>query len=248
MKKFYFTAFVIITFIILTPSQASAQISLKVGGGVGYSLPSGDYGGSTTDLYAGTKYGMENGFNVHGKVRFNLLVIGGFGEIGYTSFSGSGEAEPGTGNIDVSHKMLSLKIGPEVHIPLPLSPVTPYALGFISFNSISGDIEFQGVSNVPSGKYDMATASRIGLGLGAGVLFSLGSLDFDVNIQYHFINIGGKEYKIENVTSHERLDNYTSLNDAKDPLYNLNSTGHFIKDDRGISALELKISIMFGLL
>lgn len=248
MKRLYLTASIILIFIFLVPSQTSAQISLKVGGGVGYSIPAGDYGGSTTDFYSGTKYGIDNSFNIHAKVRVNLLVIGGFGEIGYTSFSGSGEAEPGTGNIDISHKLLSLKIGPEVHIPLPLAPVTPYAMGFISFNSISGDVEFQGVSNVPSGKYDIATASRIGLGLGAGVLFSLGSLNLDINIQYHFINIGGKEYKIENVTSHERLDSYTSLNDANDPLYNLNSTGHFIKDDRSISALEFKISIMFGLL
>jgi opacity protein-like surface antigen len=248
MKKLYLTIPIIILYTIIFSSQGNAQISFQIGGGLGYSLPMGDYGGTTMDFYNGTKYGMESGFNLHAKARFNLLVIGGFTEFGYTSFSGSGEAEPEQGNIDISHKLFSIKVGPEFHISIPASPVTPYALGFVSYNHISGDVEFQGVSNVPSGKYDLATASRIGLGAGAGILFSLGGINLDVNIQYHFINIGGKEYKIEDITSHEILDSYTSLNDGRDPLYNVNSTGHFIENDRGISALEFKLSIMFGLL
>ena len=31
------------------------------------------------------------------------------------------------------------------------------------------------------------------------------------------MNLVAKEYKITNVTSHTRLDNYTNLNDDKDP-------------------------------
>ncbi len=248
MKKIHLTIPVIILFSFLFSYQADAQISFQIGGGVGYSLPAGDYGGSTTDFYNGTKYGMESGFNLHAKARFNLLVIGGFGEIGYTTFSGSGDAEPGHGTVDISHKLISVKLGPEFMISIPMSPVTPYAQGFVSYNSLSGDVEFQGTSSVPSGKYDIASASRIGLGLGAGVLFSLGGINLDVNIQYHFINIGGKEYKLENVTSHTRLDNYRSLNDGKDPLYNTITTDHFIQNDRTINTLEFKLSIMFSLL
>lgn len=69
----------------------------------------------------------------------------------------------------------------------------------------------------------------------------------DLSIQYHLINFTGNEYKIENVTFHERLDNYTSLNDGADPAYVNGSNAHFIKDDRGIGAMEFKVTAMFGL-
>ena len=102
------------------------------------------------------------------------------------------------------------------------------------------------VSGVPSGKNDIASATRIGIGGGGGVMFSMGGIKLDLNIQYHLLNFGGKEYKIENVTSHERLDNYTNLNDDKDPVAGT-TTDHFIADSRGISAIEFKLTVLFGL-
>ena len=247
MKKSHLSLLTALLFIVVFSFQSNAQITLQVGAGAGYSVPMGDYGGSTTDFYAGTKYGLESGFNLHAKARVGLIFINAFGEIDYSSFSGNGDAEPDQGTVDISHKIVSFKVGPEFPIEIPMSPITPYIQGFLSLNTISGSVEFQGVSNVPSGSYDIASATRIGIGAGAGVTFSLGGLKLDANIQYHLINLAGKEYKIETVTSHERLDSYTSLNDSKDPSYTATSTGHFIQDDRGISALEFKLTAMFGL-
>jgi opacity protein-like surface antigen len=247
MKKLSILSLSTILFILIFSFQTRAQITAQIGGGIGYSVPTGDYTGSTTDYYAGTKYGMSSGFNLHAKARLGLLFINAFGELDYTSFSsGKGDAEPGQGTVDVSNKIVSIKIGPEFPISIPMSPISPYLQGFVSFNSISGNVEFQGVSNVPSGSYDIASATRVGIGAGAGVTFTVGGLKLDANIQYHLINLTGKEYKIETVTSHERLDNYTSLNDSKDPAYNA-TVGHFIADDRGISAIEFKLTAMFGL-
>jgi hypothetical protein len=247
MKKLHISFIAIALFVLVFAYQTNAQITFQVGAGVGYSIPTGDYGGSSADFYNGTQYGVESGFNLHGKARVGLLFLNAFGEVGYTNFTGNGEAAPGQGSIDISHKLVSIKIGPEFPINIPLSPVTPYLQGFVSFNTISGNVEFQGVSNVPSGKYDIASASRVGLGVGLGAIVKLMGIKLDINIQYHAINIAGKEYKIENVTSHERLDNYTSLNDGKDPLYNANTVGHFIQNDRGIGALEFKLTAMFGM-
>ncbi|HEY6907032.1 MAG TPA: hypothetical protein VI230_06155, partial [Ignavibacteriaceae bacterium] len=165
MKK-QITVFAIFLPILLFSTDVSAQISFKVGAGLGYAIPSADYGGTTIDFYNGTKYGLEPGINFHAKARLNLLFISAFGEIGYTSLSGSGESEPGQGSIDISHKLFSIKIGPEFHIGIPMSPVSAYLQVFGAYNAISGDVEFQGVSNVPSGKYDLASASRIGAGAG----------------------------------------------------------------------------------
>ena len=247
MKKImqlFFATFILILFFSI---QTNAQISIQVGGGLGYSLPTGDYNGTSNDFYNGTKYGMKSGFNLHAKARLTLLFISAFGEIGYTAFSGNEEAQPGQGNIDVSNKLISIKIGPEFPINIPMSPIIPYIQGFVSYNTISGNVEFKGVPDVPSGKYDIASASRIGLGAGIGAIFSVGTFKLDANIQYHLINLAGNEYKLENITSHARLDNYTSLNDSKDPLYNNNTVGHFINNDRSINALEFKLSVLFGI-
>lgn len=234
-------------FVLIFSYQTNAQVTLQIGGGLGYSTPTGDYGGNTTEFYDGTKYGIESGFNYHAKARVGLLFLNVFGEIGYTTFNGAGESEPMKGSVINNHNVFSIKVGPEFPITIPLSPITPYLMGFVAVNTFSGDVEFQGVTDVPSGTYDLASATRVGIGGGGGVMFSAGPLKLDLSIQYHLINFTGKEYKIENVTSHERLDNYTSLNDAADPAYLNGSDSHFIQDDRGIGAMEFKLTVMFGL-
>jgi hypothetical protein len=247
MNKNNISFFGVAFFILLFAYQTNAQVTLQIGAGLGYSTPTGDYGGDMTEFYNGTKYGIESGINYHAKARVGLLFLNVFGEIGYTTFSGEGEAAPGQGNINLSHNVFSMKVGPEFPITIPLSPITPYLMGFVAVNTFSGEVEFQGVSDVPSGTYDLASATRVGVGGGGGVMLSAGPLKLDFSIQYHLINLTGNEYKIENVTSHARLDNYTSLNDGADPAYVNGSGAHFIQDDRGIGAMEFKLTAMFGL-
>jgi Outer membrane protein beta-barrel domain len=247
MKNIHISFLTAALLVLICTYQTNAQVTLQIGAGLGYSTPTGDYGGNTTEFYNGTKYGIESGFNYHAKARVGLLFLNVFGEIGYTTFSGEGEATPGQGNIKLSNNVFSMKVGPEFPITIPLSPITPYLMAFVAVNTFSGQVEFQGVSSVPSGTYDLASATRVGIGGGGGVTFSAGPLKLDLNIQYHLINFTGNEYKIENVTSHARLDNYTSLNDGADPAYVNGSDSHFIKDDRGIGAMEFKVTAMFGL-
>lgn len=246
MKKIHLLIYTLVLFVFLFSLQTNAQITLQIGGGLGYSVPTGDYGGSVSDFYNGTKYGMKSGLNFHGKARVGILFLNAFGEVDYTTFSGDGDAQSGGGTIKNSHKIVSMKIGPEFPISIPLSPITPYVQGFVALNTFSGDVEFTTVTGVPDGKKDLASATRVGLGAGVGVMFSLGGLKLDANIQYHLLNFAGKEYKIDNVTSHTLLDNYTSLNDDKDALAGT-TTSHFISNSRGISAMEFKLSVMFGL-
>lgn len=241
-KKLFSIGLIIVLFSLSLHAQ-----SFQVGAGVGYSVPSGDYGGETTGFYSGTEYGMSSGFNVHAKARLGFIFMNVFGELGYSSFSGEGNALENRGTLNISNSVLSIKAGPEFKLSIPTAPVTPYFQGFASYNSFSGTVEIKGVTNVPSGEFDIQSSSRIGLGLGAGVLFSLAGLNLDVNVQYHLMNLGGKEYLVEKATSHERLDNYTNLNDDKDPLYNADNDDHFIGGSRTINAIELKLSLLFGL-
>lgn len=247
MKNNTISFFAAALFILLFTNQTNAQVTLQLGAGLGYATPTGDYGGNTTEFYNGTKYGIKSGINYHAKARVGLLFLNVFGEVGYTTFTGDGEAAPGQGNINLSNNVFSMKVGPEFPFTIPLSPITPYLMGFVAVNTFSGEVEFQGVSGVPSGTYALASATRVGIGGGGGVTFSADPLKLDLNIQYHLINFTGNEYKIENVTSHERLDNYTSLNDGADPSYVNGSNAHFIQNDRGIGAMEFKLTAMFGL-
>ena len=247
MKINQISFFTAVFFLLVFAVQSNAQVTLQLGAGLGYSTPTGDYGGDMTEFYNGTKYGIESGFNYHAKARVGLLFLNIFGEIGYTTFTGEGEATPGQGNINLSNNVFSMKVGPEFPITIPLSPITPYLMGFVAVNTFSGEVEFENVNGI-NGTYDLASATRVGIGGGGGVTLSAGPLKLDLSIQYHLINFTGKEYKIENVTLNNRLDNYTSLNDAADPAYVSGSdNAHFIQDDRGIGAMEFKLTAMFGL-
>ena len=236
-------------FIILLSTTTFSQITLQVGGGGGYILPVGDYAGSTEDFYDGIKYGMSSGYNFNAKVRVGLLGLSLFGIIDYSSISGEGQSESDNKNsqIENTQNILSFKAGPEFSFDIPLSPIGFYLDGFLSVNTFSGTVTFQGVSGVPSGEYDLETATRVGAGVGGGVLWNiipLITLDFGAN--YNWYNLFGKQYNSVN-TNLQRLDAYTSLNDDADPLYSAGSSVHIIGESREINAWAFTLTVMFGI-
>ncbi len=231
----------------LVVSSAASQVTLQVGAGAGVRLPMGDYNGETTDYYAGTKYGLSTGYNLQAKGRVGLpgfTLVGGI-EYGHLSNSGNSETS-GQGKVEVSHSVLTIKAGPEITIPLPAAPLTPYVGANIAWHSISGTTTFTGVARVPSGDYDMASASRIGFGINAGVIIKLGPmLNLDLGAEYAFLNPLSKEFSA--TTGANRLESYKSLNDDKDPLYAVGNTDHFISGSRSISTLSMMATLMIGL-
>jgi len=237
--------FALVAFLV-SPNLYS-QISLQIGGGLGYISPTGDYGGSTVDFYNGTKFGMSSGFNYHAKARVGLLGFNLFGIIEYSTVSGDGESEPGQGEVENSHSIFSIKAGPEFNISPPLSPVVFYVDGFVSVNTFSGTVNFQGVSQVSSGEYDLESATRFGVGAGGGVLLDLIPIvTFDFGIHYNLYNIFGQTYT-GTTTNPKRLDAYTSLNDDKDPLYGTDDDLYIIENSRAINAWQFTLTAMIGI-
>lgn len=241
MKK----TFLIVLVLFCFTSINYAQISLKVGGGIGYVTPSGDYGGTTMDFYNGTKYGLSSGYNLHLKAKVSVLVLAVKAEVDYSSFSNDGEALPGQGAVDLSQKILALRVGPEFRFDIPMVPLVPYLDVNIALNTISGEVKFQGTpGSVPSGTYEISSASRIGFGFGGGVEFSLGPvMTLDAGIHYNLVNPLGKEYKSN--LNFRRIDAYTALNDDKDPLYNTDPNA-VVADSRSISNLQFTLTVLFG--
>lgn len=241
--------FLLAVLTILGSSAAQNQVTLQAGGGLGAVFPAGDFGSTTIDYYAGTKYGLSTGFNLHGKIR---VGFGGFtlmGEVGYSSLSNSGEALPGQGKVDVSQTIISLKAGPEYHIDLPAAPLEPYVGANLALNIFNGETTFQGVSKVPSGTIDVPSASRFGIGIDGGALFSLGPLmSLDIAVHYNLMNLIGQSWEDADPTKDDNIESYQRLSDDKDPGF-ISSTDpkHFIGSSRAIHSIGLTASLMFGL-
>lgn len=231
--------------ILLAPAQS--QITFQVGAGGGMVIPSSDYSGTTVDFYNGTKYGLSNGVTLNAKVRAGILGLRGAGEINYSMFKNTGEALPGQGSVEVSQKVLALKVGPEFSFGVPLVPIAPYLGANLSLNQFSGTVKFQGVSKLPSASYDLKSASRIGFGFTGGVLLKMGGITLDVSAAYDMMNASGKSWEDDNPTQDQRLDSYITLNDDKDPLYKAADDKHFVSNARTINSLQIRATLMIGL-
>jgi hypothetical protein len=242
--RFSFALIALLAF-IMTPSRS--QVNLLFGVGIGAILPTSDLGGSTSDFYNGSRYGFNSGPNIQGKAKIGLTGWNLAGEIDYSSLSNTGNSEPGQGEVDISQTILSLKVGPEICLSLPVVPIALYIGANLALNRFSGKTTFQGVSSVPSATYSMDGATRFGIGFSAGTEVSIGSLlSLDFNISYNLMNVFGKEWTNVNPGSNQRIDSYLSLNDNRDPQYVVGDDKHFISNQRNISSVLISVSVLFG--
>lgn len=229
-------------------TNATSQVSFKFGVGGGLVMPQGEYGGTTEEYYSGTKYGLSTGWNAHGKIRVGLLGFTLAGQVGYTSVSNSGGAPQGGGTVELSHNILSLKVGPEFHFSLPASPVALYLGVNGQWNSFNGTTTLKGISGVSSGEFEFNNAaSRIGLGFSAGVILSTPVLPtLDIAVHYDLMNVSGRAFE-EDPGVNNREESYRFLNDEKDPLYVPGDNRHFIGAPRAIQSLSFTVSVLFGM-
>lgn len=94
--------------------------------GAGSVSPFSDFKGSTLDYYSGTNYGQSNGINYQVKARVGVIGLNLVGQLDYASLSNNGNSELGKESLDLSQKVLSMKLGPEFKLNIPLVPITPY--------------------------------------------------------------------------------------------------------------------------
>jgi opacity protein-like surface antigen len=247
IRSFRFSV-ALVALIALTITPSRSQVNIKLGGGIGVTSPASDFSGSTLEYYNGSRYGLSSGLNIHGKAKIGLSGLNLAGEIDYSSLRNTGNSEPGQGKVDISQKILSLKVGPEFRLSVPALPLTPYIGANLALNRFSGETTFQGVSKVPSATYSVKDATRFGVGFSAGTEVSLGPfLSLDFNISYNLMNVSGKEWDDVNPGINQRIDSYLSLNDDHDPQYAAGDDKHFISNERSIRSILFTASILFGL-
>jgi hypothetical protein len=247
VSNFQFS-FIVVLLMVITFTTAQSQVDLKLGGGIGVMSTVSDFNGSTLQYYNGKSYGQNSGLNLQGKAKIGLGGLNLVGGVDYTSLQNTGNSEPGQGFVDVSQKIISLKVGPEFHLTIPLLPLVPYFGANLAFNTFSGETTFRGVSKVPSATYSIKDATRLGVGFSVGTEISVGPLlSLDFNASYNFMNVSGSEWNDVNPGVNQRIDSYLSLNDSADPEYAAGDDKHFILNDRSINSVLFTVSILFGL-
>lgn len=73
------------------------------------------------------------------------------------------------------------------------------------------------------------------------------SLELDGRIRYSMMNLGGGLWSDPDLFNEARVDSYTALNNAADPVYLPNDDEHFIGAARAIHTLQLTLTILLEL-
>lgn len=246
MKYLKYFSFIFI-FLFLFQSTSNAQLKILLGPSIGWTAPTVDYSGASTDYYAGSKYGLGSGINFGAMGKLNLGPINFNLSILYSPLSGSGVADATKPNssVEIKQNLFTIGVGTQFGFNVPMSPIKPY-IGFdLLFTTISGSTKFQGVTGVNSTSFDMETASRTGLGFAAGSEIRLQSMALDISIRYNLINLFSKSYD-GSPTATTRDEAYKYLNDAKDPNYSTTDVKHPIGSDRTIATIQFQLCVLFG--
>jgi len=170
-KSFVLFLFIAVSFLVHQDAQAQS-LKIGIGGGLS-SVQSPSY---YTDA-AG--FSSEYHIGIKAKLSVPVIPITPIGFIEYHFFRG----KTAVGDADTKQNILSIGVGGELSL-LP-GPLSPYLGLDIEFNSL-GDFETTGAPTASG-------VSRMGLGIGAGVMLTLLPIDFDVSLKYQMLNLFGKE-------------------------------------------------------
>lgn len=246
MKK-YIWIFTIVLFLFFSKDN-KCQDNLFIGPIVGLTIPAADYGGNPPDYYTTIKYGQRLGFNFGAAGIFNIHYIALKASVTYSLLGTNGLSDESHGDSfnDVSQRLLTVSLGPQIGINIPRSSFKPHAGVDLLYSLISSSVDFLNTITLsnPTQTIKMNTASRLGIGIAAGTGIKIGRTNLDFSIRYNMINLFGKKYEAS--ANSNRDDVYRFLNDAKDPNYNPNDPNHPVGNDRSISTIQIQLAILFG--
>lgn len=176
---------------LLSLSNTGYSQSLKLGFGGGLTIiQSPD--GFTNSIPDGAGFDSEYHIGLKVKIDLPIIPITPYGFIQYHFLRGEGSTPLGT--VETNQNIFSLGAGGELEL-VP-GPINPFLLLDLSYNNF-GDFEASGGSlSISSGGN-----SRVGLGIGAGVAFTLLPIDLELSAKYNFFNLVGKEDGEETISA-----------------------------------------------
>lgn len=171
-KSFGLFLFIAISFITFQSTRAQG-IDIGLGGGLSLVQSPAEYtdaAGFSTEYHIGIK----------GKLNLPAFPITPIGFVEYHFLNGT--MSTAAGNVDTKQDILSIGVGGELTL-LP-GPLSPY-LGL--------DLEFNNFGNFEPSGTGIGSASRTGLGIGAGLMFKLlPIINIDLSLKYQMMNLWGK--------------------------------------------------------
>lgn len=184
---------------ILSGSLQAQMLRIGPGGGLNM-IKTPDY--YTKEAPAGLGFSDELALGLKAKFSVPLLPLRITGQAFYTKLKSESDANIAGKNYNIgySSSIFSLGVGAEMSL-LP-GPVSPYLGVDLLINSF-GELKVDSGNEVV-GQFSNSTDgfSRFGLGLGAGVEFTLlPKVDIDVSAKYNLNNMIGKESGEENINS-----------------------------------------------
>jgi opacity protein-like surface antigen len=192
MKKF--AALIMLTVFIL---PASAQ-SLSIGPVVGVSSV------HSPDLYTndysehGLGFGSTGSYGLKAKLGFPLLPVSITGQLNYSKFSNDEDYASFEQSVFIAGAGIEWNI---LSVP---GPIKPYAAVDIFYSNF-GKLEItssDGSYGIISGGITTVDGARIGVGLGAGVEFTmLPKITLEASAKYNFNNLIGKDSNEGNINT-----------------------------------------------
>ncbi len=192
MKKIVYLSLLVLPLLFIS-FTAKAQ-SIKLGPGGGLTLVQSPEELTKDISEDGAGFGSEFHVGLKAKVSFPLLPLTLTGQFYYHLMGASDNFSIASlGNVDAETDLKYWVIGVGGEWTLLPGPISPY-IGFDFFNTSSGDFKIS--VSTPAGSQEQTAEgdARWGIGVGAGVEFTLlPTIDVDVVAKYNFNNLLGKE-------------------------------------------------------
>lgn len=196
MKKLVALFIVVAAFLSLNTDTIFSQPQLKINLKGGYNLPMPDLKGDVNDSADRINtFGMKQGFGFGADAKYYLGKKRNLGitlDLMYNMFSNSEDTVTGLAK-NYKGKLNAFTVGLGIEYAfMPKGKANPFVGAEFTGNFFSGNTEFTVGSTTTTA--NLKSASRFGLGLGAGVDIALNkNIGIVVGAKYHMANLIGKD-------------------------------------------------------
>jgi opacity protein-like surface antigen len=171
------------------------QVTIHVTGG--YNVPLPDLKGDFDTKADSNTYFIKNGFGFGADGKYYLgkkRNVGITFALGYQMFKNDADTSTVTGLKNIKNKLNAFTVGLGVEYAfMPKGKANPFVGAEFTGHFFSGD--FESTSGTTTSKFTLKSASRFGVGLGAGVDIAISkSVGAVIGGKYHLANLIGKEY------------------------------------------------------
>jgi len=200
------SALLIVLALIFTTGSSYTQPQFTIHLKGGYNIPLPDLKGDITNIADSGTYGISQGYGFGADGKYYLGKKRNVGitlDLMYNMFSSGKEDSVFFGFRDFESKLTAFTVGLGIEYAfMPKGKANPFIGAEFTGHFFSGKTE--GTFNGVASSSDLKSASRFGIGLGAGVDIAFSkSVGMVIGGKYHMANLIGKEYDTTGIGTNE---------------------------------------------